>query len=200
MGDFDNAILTFHEGIEFCEKIEYKSKNAYNAMMTQLGLAYLFLGDQERAKTIINLLYDDELNRPEVQRVYIAYEIISGGIKKANDVLDKLKKLEPKDSYDRSQHHLLLGLFYEGIDDYYHACIEYKNASKYDNNNVFILIKNSEANYKFGELLWRNGEDSYKGYIEEAIKYTKKVLDFDPKSPRGIKIGSLLSKNFNENI
>ena len=196
MGDFEKAITTFYEGIEFCEKNEFRSRNAMNAMMTQLSLAYLFSGEKENAKTIIDLLLDDERVRPEVQRAYIAYEIITGSIEKANDVIDKLKKLEKIDFHDRSQHHLLLGLYYEGVDDYYHACDEYRKAHKYDVNNVFILIKNAGANYHFAEILWKDGEDSHKGYLQEAIKFIKIILDFDPKNTEGMRIVSLLHKNF----
>jgi tetratricopeptide (TPR) repeat protein len=195
-GRVDDAIAVLEEGEEFFYRTEARSRNALNAIRTELGLAYLFIADVDRAKVIIEALFAEDPENPEVVRAYAALTIKTAGIAEARSAFERLSEARIRNRYDRCQFHLLYGMFFLGISDLYQASREFEKAHAADRSNVYVMMKWARTLFDLGEGQFQEGDDSYKAYLLHCSKLTETILRFDPDNAEGIALMQSLHQRF----
>lgn len=187
-GRLDEAIDVLYEGETFCYEKNSQSRGAYNAIRTQLGLAYLFNNQIDLAAPILDSLIEEEPMRTEVIRAHAALTIKRDGIDKTHVAFEKLAKADTKTASDRCQFHLLLGQYHDGTGNLQMAIKEFEKAHQADISNVFVMMNLAKIQFELGKSLWLDQSDAYRFYLDSCAKTVRKILDFDPDNQEGIRL------------
>lgn len=156
------------------------------AIRTQLGMAYLYSGDDESAGKLLTGLFDENPQDPEVVRAYAYYCLKIEGVTQAHEAFKRLRGIKIKSRFDRSQYHLYYGLFLLGIGEKGKAKEEFSKAHKADKNNVYVMMKLARTYYDLSNEIWIDGDiELAKTYADDCAVIVKKILDFDPDNPVG---------------
>jgi tetratricopeptide (TPR) repeat protein len=179
-GDIENAIDVLFEGEKFFYENDIRKINVLTAIRTQLGIAYILDERIDLASPILERLFEDESDDPEVMRAYAMMSLKKEGIQKAHEAYKRLKEAEIKSNYDRSQYHLFYGLFYLGIGEKGEASEEFSKAHKADRNNVYVMMKLAKTYFEMATESWIDGDvDIAKTYATDCGEIVKKILEFD---------------------
>ena len=197
MGRLDEAIDVLFEGEQFTLDSERRNRNVLNAIRTQLGISYLYMDRADLAGPIIDGLFEDNPNSPEVIRVYAALTIKRNGIEQAHKALKELGKAKIRNRHDRCQFHLLYGLFSLGIGDKDGAAREFDRAHHADRTNVFVMIKHAETLFDLAVTLWIDGNAAYKDYVRDCKSLVSQILKFDVDNDKGLTLVHELHRQFN---
>ena len=179
LGRLDDAVDVLYDGEIFIHDSKSRNLRALQAIKTQLGLAYLFLDDLDLAAPIIDSLFEEDPNRPEVIRAYAALTIKRDGITEAHEALKHLEKAKVRTRLDRCQFHLLYGLFYLGIGNRTAANLEFSKAHAADRQNVFVMIKQARTSFDLAKELWIDGNDTYVDFVKDCANLVRQILKFD---------------------
>ena len=196
MGRLDEAIDVLFDGEQFIHDKPRRNKNALNAIRTQLGVAYLYDDRIDLAAPIIESLFEDNPNSPEVIRAYAALTIKRDGIEDAHRALEKLREARIKSRHDRCQFHLLYGLFCLGIGDRSGAAREFGRAHEADRSNVFVMIKQAQTLLDIAVEQWAEGLSSHKEYVADCRDLIRQILKFDVDNEKGLQLMHELRKHF----
>lgn len=188
MGDVDKAIDVLYDGEEFCYEIDSRNRQAYNAIRTELGLAYIFSDQIDLASPIIDSLIEEEPDRPEIIRAHAALTIKREGIQKAHIALKRLGEAKIKSNSDRCLYHLLCGKFYQGIDDLPKAVDEFTKAHEAERTNVYVMMKLAETHFHLGKLAWKNQSEGYQFHYDTCARTVRKILEFDNNNSVGLRL------------
>jgi len=179
-GDIEKAIDVLFEGENFFYENDIRKVNVLTAIRTQLGIAYTLAERIDLASPILEGLFEDESDDPEVMRAYAFMSLKKEGIQRAHEAYKRLKEAEIKSSYDRSQYHLFYGLFYLGIGEKGKASEEFSKAHKADRNNVYVMMKLARTYFEMATESWIDGDvDIAKTYATDCGEVVKKILEFD---------------------
>lgn len=185
-GEIEKAIDALFEGEQFIYDNNIRNANVLTAIRTQLGIAYIFDERIDLASPILERLFEDERDDPEVMRAYAMMSLKKEGIQKAHEAYKRLKEAEIKSSYDRSQYHLFYGLFYLGIGEKGKASEEFSKAHKADRNNVYVMMKLAKTYFEMATESWIDGDvDIAKTYATDCGEIVKKILEFDHDNVTG---------------
>lgn len=193
----EDAIDVLYEGEQFIYELPSRNIRVLKAIKTQLGLTYLFQGYIDLAGQIIDPLFQDNPNSPEIIRAYAALTIKREGISEAHKALKQLEKARIRTRHDRCQFHLLYGLFYLGIDDKENASQQFAKAHSSDRQNVFVMINWAQTLFELAEELWIDGSSEYKEFVNNCASLTRKILEFNRDNVRGIQLMENLHRTFN---
>ena len=197
MGRLDEAIDALFDGEQFTLDSGRSNRNVLNAIRTQLGVSYLYMDRADLAGPIIDGLFEDNPNSPEVIRAYAALTIKRNGIEQAHKALAELRKAKIRNRHDQCQFHLLYGLFSLGIGDKDGAAREFDKAHRADRTNVFVMIKHAETLLDLAVALWLEGNDTYKDYVDDCKSLVSQILKFDVDNEQGLTLMNELHRQFN---
>ena len=200
MGRLEEAIDVLLEGQEFYYKVEARSRNALNAIRTQLSLAYLFSDEIDAAAQILDPLFEEDTSSPEVIRAYAVLTIKRDGIQMAEKAFDRLKKAKVRNRFDRCQLHLFYGLFQLGIDNPHEASKEFAKAHAADRSNVYVMMKWANTLYGIARDRYLDRDTMYEGYVSDCAQLVKKILEFDPDNYEGINLMNSLHQGFGVDV
>lgn len=196
LGRPDDAIDVLFEGEQFCYDMRSRNRRALHAIKTQLATIYLLQDETELAAPIIDGLFEEDPNSPEVIRAYAALTIKREGISEAHQALKRLEKARIRNQHDRCQFHLLYGLFYLGIGDNNAAYREFSKAHSADRQNVFVMIKQARTLFDIAKDTWADGNDAYEQFAKDCAKLVQQILRFDVDNRDGIDLLHELRTNF----
>ena len=200
MGRLEAAIDVLLEGEEFYYRAEVRSRNALNAIRTQLGLAYLFSDDVDAAALILDPLFEEDTSSPEVMRAYAALTIKRDGIQMAEKAFDRLKEARVRNRFDRCQFHLFYGLFQLGINNPYDASKEFASAHAADRSNVYVMMKWARTLYEIARDRYLDRDTMHEGYVSDCAQLVEKILEFDPDNDEGINLMNSLHQTFGVDV
>ncbi|RLE45106.1 hypothetical protein DRJ22_05050 [Candidatus Woesearchaeota archaeon] len=176
----DDAIDVLLQGQELMYERGIKSLRVLSAIQTQLGLAYLYNEDIDKAEPILATLFEEQTENPEVMRAYAFLSLKKEGIESAHEAYEKLGRVRIKSRFDRSQYHLFYGMFYLGIEEKGKASQEFEEAHKLEKNNVYIMMKLARTYYDMAVESWVDGDlDVAKKYAYDCAALVRKILKFD---------------------
>jgi tetratricopeptide (TPR) repeat protein len=196
MGSLSAAIETLEDGQAFFYSQELRSRRALNAIRTQLGLAYLLANDSEAAGRVLDPLFEDDPESPEVIRAYAALTIQREGIQQAEKAFKRLSEAKNRNRFDWCQFHLFYGLFQLGIGNSYEAAKEFALAHKADRANVFVMMKWARTLYDLAMQRYLEGDEVYQQYVTDCGEVVRKILEFDVDNPDGIDLINSLHQQF----
>lgn len=195
MGRIDDAIEVLEDGQEFFYRNEGRSRNALNAIRTQLGVVYLFANEIEAAGRVLDLLIEEDPS-PEVARAYAALTIRRDGIQQAERAFARLSEASIRNRFDRCQFHLFYGLFQRGIGNVKEAELQFAKAHAADKSNVYVMMKWARALYELATEHYSSGNDVYETYVKDCGMLVKRILGFDTDNREGIALLEDLNRNF----
>lgn len=196
LGRIDDAVDVLFDGEQFFHESKSRSRGAYQAIRTQLGLAYLLQDELELAAPIIDSLFQDDPTRPEIIRAYAALTIKRDGITEAHAALKQLEKAKIRTRRDRCQFHLLYGLFYLGIGEKDSAVREFAKAHAADRQNVYVMMKQAQTLFELAKDLWLDGNDSYAEFVDDCANLVREILRFDVDNVEAKDLLSALHSTF----
>ena len=200
MGRLDKAINTLEDGREFVERAKWPSRNALNAIRTQLSLAYLFAGEIAAAGYILDLLVQEDTSSPEVIRAYAALTIKRDGIQMAEKAVERLRKAKIRNRFDRCQFHLFYGLFQLGINNPQGASQEFAKAHAADRSNVYVMMKWARTLYQIARERYLDQATMYREYALDCARLVQKILEFDPDNEEGINLMNSLHQHLDVDL
>ncbi len=195
LGHLEPAIDTLQEGIEFVYRVEARSRNALNAMHTQLAYAYLLSDRVDLAEKLVEGLMESDPT-PEAARVFAAVTIRKNQVQEAHKAFERLREGKLRTHRDRSQFHLLYGMFFLGIGDPHRASEEFQRAHEADRGNVLVLVKWARTLYSLGQERWTDGDPTWKQYLTDCAQLVRKILLFDRDNPDGLSLLDALHRHF----
>ena len=195
MGRLEDAITVLEDGQDFFYRSESRSRNALNAIRTQLGLAYLFADEIEAAGRILDLLFKEDPS-PEVVRAYAALTIKRDGIQEAEKAFARLNEARIRNRFDRCQFHLFYGLFQLGIENPNEASLHFAKAHSADRSNVYVMMKWARTLYEIASGHYVDGNDVYKTYVSDCAALVRKILAFNADNSDGVKLMNALHQTF----
>lgn len=200
LGRLEDAVDVLYDGEIFIHDSKSRNLRALQAIKTQLGLAYLFLDDLDLAAPIIDSLFEEDPNRPEIIRAYAALTIKREGISEAHEALRHLEKAKIRTRLDRCQFHLLYGLFYLGIGNRTAANLEFAKAHAADRQNVFVMIKQARTLFELAKELWIDGNDTYVDFVKDCASLVRQILKFDIDNEYGMELLNDLRTIFGKEV
>lgn len=199
-GNLDGAAEALHEGLEFIAQVGPRSQRAAHAISTKLAVVYLFMGRVDLAEPILNGVYADSPDNPEVNRAYAALTIARDGVRNVQSALDKLHSARIKSREDRSQVQMFLGQFYLSIGDKRQAVVELRRACEADAGNVFAMMRLARVLYDLASSALAAGGDAFRGYLRECAEVVRRILSFDRDNREGLTLLQDLKQKFDVDV
>lgn len=197
-GEVSKAIDVLYRGEEM-ESGRYRPRRSLLvALRTQLALAYVFDGDLENAKRMLNLVVSDDSGNPEVARVFAYYRAATGASDVALKAISELNPDRAKNRHERCQIHLFRGLFMLNIGHKERASEEFSLAHSQDPRNVFVMLRWANALVQIARDS-KEDRESEATYLcaEQAKTVAAKVLDFDSDNREALRLLETIADEFN---
>jgi tetratricopeptide (TPR) repeat protein len=180
-GLIEEAITILHQGLVFCERRNYISRYAHNAIKNKLGLTYLLNNDLDLASPLIESLVDDSPNNPEIIQAYALLIVKRDGIDHAEDAFRKFRKVKPRTWKQKGQYNLLYGILLLHLNKVSEANECFALAHRYEPNNVYYMIKYAKSLYSIA----KNHQVGYEQQLshDTALKCAniiKAIKKYDP--------------------
>ena len=194
--DIQNAIKVLEKGEEIEAGRWRHRRNLLVAIRTQLGIAYLLDDDLPNAETWLKLVAEE--GNPEVARAFACIRVKANKGVVTEKALVDLDPSKAKGLFQKCQVHLFRGLFYLNAGIPGKASEEFKLASRADPRNLFVLLRWASSLIEIAREAQAEGEyEAARNCAEQAKTVSEKVLSFDPRNERALKLLERLCDEFN---
>ena len=182
LDEVEDAIEVLHEGLLLCESKPWMKSNVKDAITTQLGLAYLLIGNLEAGEPILQNLITRSPESPEIVHAYAYLLVKRDGKEKAEEAYEKFRKITPRSWRQKGHYHLFYALFLLEIGKIAEANDHFALAHKYESNNVHIMGKYARTLLSLAMKAKSSGDSMAEDYAKKCAQIVKKINDYDSKN------------------
>jgi tetratricopeptide (TPR) repeat protein len=201
LNEIEKAIDILYEGLILCEKKPWFGHNVKSAISTQLGIAYVLNGDLAAGEPIIMQNIEQYPEHPEIVHAYAFLIVKREGVNKAEEAYEKFKMAKPRSAKQRALYNLFYALFLSEVGKKVEANDHFSLAHKYEENNVYIMIKYAESLYTLAVLSKIELNKSLaEEYARKCGDIIRKILAFDHDNGPGNRIRVDLYNEFQMQI